>query len=119
MDFQRLFDAASMKVATLQAIRFPWETAGLASLKVAAPRHMPWLATCMPFLGAPPQTKQTRLPGTRVCDLPEVAALPLMRMDLELPVDPRVTGSDASEKEGGGTVSTGLTQRGRARLARA
>ena len=74
MDFQRLFHAAAMTVAALTVIRFPWETAGLASLVVPAQKHMPCRATCMQFFGAPPQTMQAQLPGTRVCDLHEVAA---------------------------------------------
>ena len=63
-----------MTVAALPTIRFPWETAGLASLVIATPMHMPWLATCVPIFGAPPQTMMAIVPGTRVCDLPEVAA---------------------------------------------
>ena len=63
-----------MTVAALPTIRFPWETAGLASLVIATPMHMPWLATCTPIFGAPPHTMMARVPGTRVCNLPEVAA---------------------------------------------
>ena len=63
-----------MTVPVLNTISMPWDNAGMSSAALSSRFQMPWLATLMPILGAPPQTSAARRPGSRVCDLPDVQA---------------------------------------------